>query len=407
MLGPVNDDRSLMFRALGLARESVGLASPNPQVGCVLVAPGQDPATPAVILGEGSHDFDRRDHAEIVALKQAAARERDVRGATAYVTLEPCSHHGRTGPCADALIAAGIKRCVVATEDPNPLVSGQGLARLRAAGIDVTLGIEQQAARELNLAFAHFIQHQRPFVTLKAAVSRDGYLAPPPETRADASPHWLTGPEARLEVQRLRHAADAILSGIGTVLADDPLLSDRSGMARRRPLLRVILDPQLRTPATSQLIQSAAEGSADQAHDLLLLCAEDAAAGRERALLSAAAGRAEIMRLPTGPSGRLNLPAVLALLGERRCLSLLVEAGSALNGALLHENLVDQTILFFSPQPLGAGSMPFAAGGPSPFLLEHDLLQAQTSSFGGDTMVRGLLHDPWPAAPGTSPDHLG
>lgn len=403
MLGSVSDDRSLMAHALALARKSVGLASPNPQVGCILVRPSRNPAEPSVTLGEGAHLFESRDHAEIVALKQAAARACDVRGATAYVTLEPCSHHGRTGPCADALIAAGIKRCVVATEDPNPLVSGRGLARLRAAGVEVELGIEQQSARELNLAFAHFIQHQRPFVTLKAAISSDSYLAPPPETRRGTSPHWLTGPEARAEVQRMRHAADAILSGIGTVLADDPLLTDRSGLARRRPLLRVILDPQLRTPANSRLIQSAAAGQG-QANDLLLLCADGAAVERERALFSAAAGCLEIMRLPSGSSGRLNLPAVLSLLGERRCLSLLVEAGSALNGALLHEDLVDRAVLFFSPQPLGTGSIPFAAGGPSPFLLEHGLQQTQTVSFGRDTMISGLLHDPWPAGP---TDHLG
>ena len=392
-----------MSRALTLARESVGLASPNPQVGCVILAPPLTPDAAPILLGEGAHHFDARDHAEIVALKQAAARGCDLRGATAYVTLEPCSHHGRTGPCADALIAAGIKRCVVATEDPNPLVSGQGLARLREAGIDVSQGVEQEPARKLNLAFAHFIQHQRPFVTLKAAVSRDGYLAPPPATRTGANPHWLTGPEARAEVQRLRHAADAILTGIGTVLADDPLLTDRSGLARRRPLLRVILDPQLRTPTSSQLIRSLAERDAAEETDLLLLCAQTASPAQEQSLLTAAAGRVEILRLPTGPAGRLSLPAVLALLGERRCLSLLLEAGSTLNSAFLHEDLVDRAVLFFSPQQLGAGSIPFAAGGPSPFLLEHRLQQTQTISVGEDTMVTGLLHDPWPAAATTTP----
>ena len=391
------DDRSLMSRALTLARKSIGLASPNPQVGCVIVAPPLPSHATPVILGEGAHHFDARDHAEIVALEEAAARGHDVRGATAYVTLEPCSHHGRTGPCADALIAARIKRCVVATEDPNPLVSGQGLARLRKAGIDVSLGVEQEPARALNLAFAHFIQHRRPFVTLKAAVSRDGYLAPPPETRTGTSPHWLTGPEARAEVQRLRHAADAILSGIGTVLADDPLLTDRSGLPRRRPLLRVILDPQLRLPPSSQLIQSVAERETTGETDLLLLCAETASPAQEQSLHNAAAGRMEIVRLAIGPAGRLSLPAVLALLSERGCLSLLLEAGSTLNSTFLHEDLVDRVVLFFSPQPLGAGSVPFAAGGPSPFLLEHRMKQTQTISLAQDTMVSGLLHDPWPA----------
>ena len=406
MLGPVNDDRSLMSRAIELARESIGMASPNPQVGCLLVAPSFAGAAPAV-LGEGAHHFDGRDHAEIVALKQAAARGHDVRGATAYVTLEPCSHHGRTGPCADALIAAGIRRCVVATEDPNPLVSGKGLTKLRAAGIQVRVGIEQEPARDLNLAFAHFIQHQRPFVTLKAAVSRDGYLAPPPEARIGTAPHWLTGAEARAEVQLLRHATDAIVAGIGTVLADDPLLTDRSGLSRRRPLLRVILDPQLRTPVTSQLIRSTTDRSGERAADLLLLCAEDAAVDRECALFSAASGRLDILRCTTGPAGRLSLPPVLTLLGERRCLSLLVEAGSTLNSAFLHEDLVDRVVLFFSPQQLGAGSIAFAAGGPSPFLLQHSLQQTRNTSVGNDRMASGLLHDPWPATTATPTDHLG
>jgi diaminohydroxyphosphoribosylaminopyrimidine deaminase/5-amino-6-(5-phosphoribosylamino)uracil reductase len=182
------------------------------------------------VIGEGAHIYDNLDHAEIVALKQAAARGLSTIGATAYITLEPCSHHGRTGPCADALIAAGIVRCVVATQDPNPRVSGQGIARLRAAGIAVTVGVLEQQARDLNDAFAHFIQHRTPFVTLKAALSVDGKLAPPPASRYPNQPRWLTGAAARYEVQLLRHASDAVLTGIGTVLADDPQLTDRSGM---------------------------------------------------------------------------------------------------------------------------------------------------------------------------------
>src|SRR6266851_2281777 len=236
---PPTPDEVFMQRALKLAAETVGLASPNPQVGCVLTKNPPDSGMPKII-GEGAHLYDNRDHAEIVALKQAAARGFSTKGATAYVTLEPCSHHGRTGPCADALIAAGVSRCVVATADPNPLVSGQGIARLQAAGIDVTVGILQQQARDLNEAFALFIRTQTPFVTLKAALSVDGKLAPPPANRFPNQTHWLTGPAARAEVQTLRHASDAILTGIGTVLADNPLLTDRTGLPRRRPLLRVI-----------------------------------------------------------------------------------------------------------------------------------------------------------------------
>src|SRR5580704_3637890 len=248
-----------MQRALKLATETVALASPNPQVGCVLTQSPPDGGA-AKIIGEGAHIYDLYDHAEIVALKQAAEHHHSTKGATAYVTLEPCSHHGRTAPCANALIAAGIARCVIATLDPNPLVGGQGIQKLRAANIEIALGVLEQHARDLNDAFAYFIQHRTPFVTLKAALSADGKLAPPPAARYPNQPFWLTGPAARHQVQLLRHASDAVLTGIGTVLADDPQLTDRSGMQdparsgmqdparsgllgpnalpRRRPLLR-------------------------------------------------------------------------------------------------------------------------------------------------------------------------
>src|SRR5437867_12845053 len=208
-------DRTYMQRALDLAAAAVGLASPNPQVGCVLVR--ANPTGHAKIIGEGAHLYDNFDHAEIAALKNAAQRGLSTHGATAYVTLEPCSHHGRTGPCADALIAAGITRCVIATRDPNPVVSGQGIQKLRAANIEVTLGVLEQPARDLNDAFAHFIQHRTPFVTLKAALSVDGKLAPPPASRYPNQPFWLTGPAARYHVQLLRHASDAVLTGTATV----------------------------------------------------------------------------------------------------------------------------------------------------------------------------------------------
>lgn len=405
MLASVDRETHFMERALALARDSAGLASPNPQVGCVLVRPPIRNGDAGTILGEGAHLFEHRDHAEIVALKQAAARGNDVRGATAYVTLEPCSHHGRTGPCADALLAAGIARCVVATVDPNPLVSGRGLERLRAAGVAVSLGPCEQQARELNLAFAFAVQHPRPFITLKAALSSNGYLAPPPEARTSRHPFWLTGPEARAEVHRLRHASDAILTGIGTVLADDPALTDRSALPRRRPLLRVILDPQLRTPIAGQLLRTATATAPDSEPDLLLLCATSAPPAREHALLEASDGRAEILRVPAGPAGRINLPAAVAALHDRQCRSLLLEAGSALNSAFLHEDLVDRVILFFSQTALGPGALPFAAAGPSPFLLEGQLERRRTSMVGADTMVSGLLHDPWPPASAPPAEH--
>ena len=369
-----------MARALALAEASLGFASPNPQVGCVLVRDGQ-------LLGGGAHLYDLFDHAEIAALKQAAAAGHDVHGATAYVTLEPCSHHGRTGPCANALIAAGITRCVVATLDPNPQVSGRGLQKLRAAGIEVPIGTLQSQARTLNNAFACSITEHRPFVTLKAALSVDGKLAPPPSQRNSVEPFWLTGPEARAEVQRLRHASDAILVGIGTVLADDPLLTDRSGLPRRRPLQRIVLDSHLRIPLQSKLVQTAAE-------DLWLFCAdsENVSTAKLRAL---EAHGVRILQLPLP----LRLREVLTHLHSARILSVLLETGSTLNGAFLREQLVDRVLLFYAQTELGQDALPFASNGPTPFALEQSLIQVEKRSVGADVEVSGLLHNPWQSLP--------
>jgi diaminohydroxyphosphoribosylaminopyrimidine deaminase/5-amino-6-(5-phosphoribosylamino)uracil reductase len=384
-------DERFMHRALDLARATLGLASPNPQVGCVIVSDGE-------ILGEGAHIYDQRDHAEIVALRHARKRGTDLSCATAYVTLEPCSHHGRTGPCADALIAAGIRRVVAATLDPNPQVSGKGIARLRAAGIDVALGVLQPEARAINDAFARFIRAGRPLVTLKAALSADGMLAPPASARTARQPHWLTGAESRAEVQRMRHAADAVLTGIGTVLADDPLLTDRSGLPRRRPLLRVVLDSRLRTPLDSQLVQSA-QG------DLLIFCAAQADPARAAELQ--AAGVAVVQLAPHSERvagkleriapqhGRLDLNAVLAALASRQIISVLLECGSELNGAFLAQNLVDKVVLFHAPTKLGEGALPFATGFGPPSLLEQSLKGTARASFGADICVAGALRNPW------------
>jgi len=371
-------DELFMQRALNLAAATVALASPNPQVGCVLVQDDE-------VIAEGFHLYEDRDHAEIAALKQAAERGLSTKGATAYVTLEPCSHHGRTGPCADALIAAGVSRCVVATADPNPLVSGQGIARLQAAGIDVTVGILQQQARDLNEAFALFIRTQTPFVTLKAALSVDGKLAPPPANRFPNQTHWLTGPAARAEVQTLRHASDAILTGIGTVLADNPLLTDRTGLPRRRPLLRVILDTHLRIPLDSQLVLSAQQ-------DLLILCGTTATPEKIAALEALGAA---VETLPDH-AGRLSLPAALANLAERNILSLLLECGSHLNGSFLRQNLVDKVTLIYAETELGDQAVHFAQGVPSSYLLEQSLSRITRTTLGPDAFVTGYLHDPWP-----------
>jgi diaminohydroxyphosphoribosylaminopyrimidine deaminase/5-amino-6-(5-phosphoribosylamino)uracil reductase len=377
------EDERWMRRALDLAEASAGLASPNPQVGCVLVREGQ-------ILGEGAHAYDRLDHAEIVALKQAAAAGHHAAGATAYVTLEPCSHHGRTGPCADALIAAQIGRCVVATVDPNPQVSGRGLAKLREAGIAVQVGVLEPEARRLNDAFAWSITRERPFVTLKAALSVDGHLAPPDSLRTANQPFWLTGPEARAEVQRMRHGSDAILTGIGTVLADDPALTDRSGLPRRRPLTRIVLDRRLRIPASAQLLLDPAT--------VWIFHAPDAAPERRQALAAAGVRLTELASAPDAA-----LPEVLEHLHRARLLSVMLECGSALNGAFLASDLVDRAVLFYAATELGPRALPFARGAGSaisPFALEQRMLSVSKQGFGEDVRVAGNLHDPWPPATG-------
>jgi len=380
-----SSDEAHLRHALHLAEDSSALASPNPTVGCVL-------ALGELLLGEGAHLYDRFDHAEIVALKQAAALGYSVRGATAYVTLEPCAHHGRTPPCSNALIAAGIARCVIATVDPNPLVRGAGIAKLRAAGIIVDIAdpaspIAQQA-RTLNDAFAFSIQHGRPFVTLKAAVSADGYLAPPPSARTAAEPHWLTSPASRADVQLLRHNSDAILTGIGTVLADNPSLTDRTNLPRRRPLLRVILDADLRIPLDSSLVTSTA-------NDLLIFCRASAPADRAAALRAAGA---EIIHLPD-ESRKLDLDEVLTALAARKVLSVLVEAGPSLNASFLQAELADKLVLYSSPTELGANALPFAAGIAEPHDLEPQLTHITRTTFphndAHDARLSGYLHNPW------------
>ncbi len=238
----VDTDESHIARALALAARGTALAHPNPRVGCLIVKNNR-------VIGEGFHVYDRLDHAEIVALKQAGKK---ARGATLYVTLEPCCTTGRTGPCTNAIIDAGIKRVVAAMPDPNPAVAGRGLAQLRRAGIEVTAGIHEDYARELNEDFAKWIRTGLPFVTLKTALTLDGQIA-----ARSGSTTWITSESSREAVQRLRHEADALLTGIGTVLADNPRLTDRTGKPRRRKLLRVVIDSRLRLPMQSNLVKSA------------------------------------------------------------------------------------------------------------------------------------------------------
>lgn len=366
-----------MRRALALVEATIALASPNPHVGCVLTQ--QDKT-----IGEGAHLYDHFDHAEIAALKAARAAGHETQGATAYVTLEPCSHHGRTGPCADALIAAGISRCVVATEDPNPQVSGRGIAKLRTAGIAVEVGLLKAESRTLNDAFACSITRARPFVTLKSALSVDGRIAPPPPSRTKAAPVFLTGPTALGEVQQLRHASDAILTGIGTVLADDPLLTDRTGLPRRRPLMRVILDRHLRIPLESKLVAGVQD-------DLWVFCGADALPARLAALEAAGA---RVTRIASSPEG-LDLRLVLRALHEARILSVLVEAGAGVNGSFLRAQLIDRVVLYYAELELGALGVPFAENGPTSFALQQQLTRLETRQVGGDVCVAGYLQEPW------------
>src|SRR6266404_5916595 len=298
-----------MQHALALARKGVGLASPNPMVGCVIVREGQ-------IVGEGFHQYEWRDHAEIVALKSAGEK---AHGATLYVTLEPCNHTGRTGPCTEAIIAAGVQRVVAAMDDPNPVNSGRGFERLRAAGIEVFTGVCEEEARRLNEAFACWIRTKKPFVTLKSAMTLDGQLALPGSQKKSgkrANRDWISSEESRAEVHRMRHASDALLTGIGTILADDPLLTDRSGLARRKPLLRAVLDSKLHLSAKSRIVKTSDD-------DLLVFTTLPVNSPKARKLQD---GGAEVIRAKA-KNGRIDLSSVLFELGRREILSVLLEAG--------------------------------------------------------------------------------
>ncbi len=316
-------DHGMMARALQLAERALWTTSPNPRVGCVLVRDGE-------IVGEGWHVRAGEPHAEVHALRAAGER---ARGATAYVTLEPCSHYGRTPPCAEGLIAAGVTRVVAAMEDPNPLVAGRGLAMLRAAGIDTACGLLAEAAQELNIGFVSRMTRGRPWVRLKTAASLDGKTA-----LNNGVSQWITGPDARRDGHRWRARACAILTGIGTVRDDDPRLDVREVETTRQPL-RVIVDSRLETPPTARILQG---GS------VLLAAAVDDA---ERANLLKAAG-AEILLLPNA-AGKVELPALLNALAARGINEVHVEAGWKLNGSLLREGLVDELLLYMAPCLIG------------------------------------------------------
>jgi diaminohydroxyphosphoribosylaminopyrimidine deaminase/5-amino-6-(5-phosphoribosylamino)uracil reductase len=345
--------------------------------------------TKGAIVGTGTHTYDGVKHAEVLALEQAGEK---ARGSTLYINLEPCSHQGRTGPCANALIAAGISRVVACMKDPNPLVSGQGFAKLRSAGISVSSGLLEEQAKALNESFAKYIRHHVPFVTLKAAMTLDGKIAPPPNqsahppansTRAD----WITGESARAHVQELRHQHDAILVGLGTVIADDPLLTDRSGDPRRRSLLRVILDSRLRLPLESRVATTAQD-------DVLVLCSF-AEEKKKKQLLKHGI---RVQQLPTATSaGHPDIAAVVDFLGQMEITSLMIEGGATVNWAALSAGIVDKVFLYYAPRILaGTASVPFARGAGFASLNDAPGVKSvHLHRFGEDFAVEGYLKDPY------------
>ncbi len=363
-----------MDRALALARRGQALASPNPMVGAILVKNGK-------LVGQGFHTYQGKSHAEIIALQKAGSR---ARGATVFVNLEPCCHTGRTGPCTDALISAGIRRAVIAMADPNPLVSGRGIQQLRSAGIQVVIGVGESEARRLNEGFAVWIRSQRPLVTLKAAMTLDGCMSLPLPDSQRRRPLWITSKIARQEVQRMRHASDAILTGIGTILADDPLLTDRTGLPRRRRLLRVLLDSKLRLPLASRLVRTA-HG------DVLVFTAPDPPSAKLKAL---AARGAEVVPVETAAAG-LNLHAVLEELGRREILSLMLEPGPTLFDSALRAGIVDKVRIFYAPRL--AGPAPPRPGCPPTNPALRRLSHLRICAFGPDFAIEGYLKEIWGA----------
>jgi diaminohydroxyphosphoribosylaminopyrimidine deaminase / 5-amino-6-(5-phosphoribosylamino)uracil reductase len=370
-------DIRFMQHALTLARKGMGLASPNPLVGCVIVREGQ-------IVGEGFHQYDWRDHAEIVALKSAGERSR---GATMYVTLEPCNHTGRTGPCTEAIIAAGVQRVIAAMEDPNPVNSGRGFDRLREAGIEVSSGVCEEEARRLNESFACWIRTKKPFVTLKSALTLDGQLALPGDRMKFAAKpgrhgrsNWISSEESRAEVHRMRHASDAILTGIGTIKVDDPYLTDRSGLPRRRPLLRVILDSRGSLSAQSRIVKTADT-------DLLMFTSKTQRNRQTAGRLRKAGVEVVVVR---AKERRIDLNCVLEELGRREITSVLLEAGPTLNGAALTAGIVNKLFLFYAPKISGDNRVPFAI---APSLKLRPLQDVRTYQFGPDFAIEAYLRD--------------
>lgn len=361
-------DRRLIARALALASKGAGEVSPGPLVGCVIARPDGE------VLGEGFYVYEQMKHAETYALEQAGA---NARGATAYVSLEPHAHYGRTPPCTDALIKAGISRVLAPIEDPNPRVSGKGFEHLRSAGVEVGIGLLSGAAERLNEKYLHYMRTQRPFVHLKLAASLDGKIA----TRTGDS-RWITGVEARARVHELRHEYDAILTAAGTVVADDPLLTDRSGKNRRRPLVRVVLDESLSIPPQSQLVKTTQEAP------VLIFAGNSPEPSKSQTMQSSG-----IEVIHDAANGR-DLILVLKELGRRSIQSVLVEGGSSLAGKLLDARLVDKVSFFIAPMIIGGSEAPTAVAGTGAERLVDalELRDVEITQRGRDLEVTGYPH---------------
>lgn len=360
-------DHAHMAEALRLAAQGLFTTQPNPRVGCV-IADGER------VVGRGFHARAGEPHAEVHALAAAGA---EAHGATAYVTLEPCAHHGRTGPCADALLRAGVARVVVACEDPFDQVDGLGLARLREAGVSVAVGLMRSEARELNIGFFSRIERGRPFVRLKIAASLDGRIA-----LADGSSKWITGDAARADVQRWRARASAIVTGVGTVLADDPQMNVRLS-APHQPPLRVVLDFDLRTPLHARVLQGSPP--------LRIYCARHADAGRGDLLRAAGA---DIVRIDGwvhqgGDAARMDLAGLLADLARYGVNEVHVEAGARLSGAFVDAGLVDELLIYQHACLLGAAARPLLdLPSPAQMAERQEWQLIETRSFGADWCLR-------------------
>ena len=351
---------ALMHEALALAQQAIGLSDPNPRVGCLIVAPNGQ------VIGRGHTQQAGGPHAEVMALRDAQAQGHSVRGATVVVTLEPCAHHGRTPPCCDALIAAGVQQVVMAVQDPNPLVAGQGAARLRAAGVRVDVGPLAEASRELNIGFFSRMLRARPWVRLKAAVSLDGRTA-----LNNGVSQWITGEAARADGHAFRKRASAVLTGVGTVLDDDPRLDVRLVETARQPL-RVVVDSRLDMRSTARLLDPPGQVLIYAAHPLAV---------RQEALQQ----RGAEVALMAGGAGKVDLNAMLSDLAQRGINELQVEAGHKLNGSFVREGLVDEFVIYIAPKLMGIGRE-LAAFGPLERLQDSVALRFVSVTTVGDDL---------------------